>query len=964
MAQEQEIARLIVRLVGENERYLRSLTSAARATDKFTRDAQGRLRNFAGQFAREFGRIDASVDLTRQKLIRGAQITQQTATAREKYARELIELSNLHKVGAITLQVYNRALRASTADYLKAGNAASQYGRRLRDVGTQMMHLGRSMTFRVTLPIVGLGAAAVREFSAFEFELNKMRGLVGVSEATVREFSDAILDMAGELGRAPVELASAGYFILSSGVTDTARAMDVLKVSGQAASAGLGTTAQVADVLTSAMNAYGFANMSAAKAAGILIATVREGKGEVDDFTTSIGKMLPVAAQMDISFEEAGAALAVMTRVGTPAATAAVYLRQVLRDIQDPAKEAEQALQDLAGHGFAEVRKQIREEGLIKALVRLNAEVRHTETGIAQIFGEARSMSGVLDLLGKNIAETVAVAEEMKDTSDALRFAFEEAAKTTKFKLSQATAELKAALIDLGRIITPIVLEITKVFRSWLSSWRHLSDSTKKTIATVLAFTAALGPLLTIIGGFAKAIALATIALNTYRIAVNVATAATWALNASLIATRAGLIALGAVALVGLLFGLKEIFEELTGINDALSRQKELFDAVDKAQAGQVGKFLERIKDLPVEEQITEVESEIKRRREETGRYYKSIEKNEKELQALREKGIGPGFMGIRAPIEQRFFDLETTLAMQRQAQESNRIALGHLATAETELIARRNAEQARLEQERVDDLKRINEEALADFDKYLEGLKREHHELGEELGGFSKEHIEFNRQMMLLTSAMQESLGPYHTWSEENKRLLDSLYEEARALGMQTEALRKSAEALRKSKEAAEDRLKTIEKQVEEEKREREQLMKRGEDLKQQLDPIRKYKAELEDLRKLFEVGAIDRKTFEMAGKKAQEDALDALRQQRGAGKALAAREAVGLRTAEAASRLQEFRATLARTPEENRETKALEAIREKATRQVELLEKIAEQAAQGQQLVPLDLNVGNLFG
>ena len=142
-----------------------------------------------------------------------------------------------------------------------------------------MVTFGHTLTQYVTLPVTLLGIAAVKTFADFEYELAKIEGLVGISGATVQEWGNQILEMASSFGKAPQELAEALYFVTSSGFK-SAEAMEVMKTSAMAASAGLGETKDIANIVTSAINAYGKANITAAQAADILTVAVREGKGE------------------------------------------------------------------------------------------------------------------------------------------------------------------------------------------------------------------------------------------------------------------------------------------------------------------------------------------------------------------------------------------------------------------------------------------------------------------------------------------------------------------------------------------------------------------------------------------------------------------------------------------------------------------------------------------------------------
>ena len=150
-------------------------------------------------------------------------------------------------------------------------------------------------------------------------------GLVGIAKDKVNAWTQSILDMAPALGKSPQELADAMFFITSAGLRGKT-AMETLRQSARASVGGLGETKDVADAVTSAINAYGEKNLSAAKATDILTASVREGKMQANEIAQAIGKIIPVASQMGITFDQVGAAMASLTRIGYRADTASIEI--------------------------------------------------------------------------------------------------------------------------------------------------------------------------------------------------------------------------------------------------------------------------------------------------------------------------------------------------------------------------------------------------------------------------------------------------------------------------------------------------------------------------------------------------------------------------------------------------------------------------------------------------------------
>lgn len=313
-----------------------------------------------------------------------------------------------------------------------------------------------------TAAMVKMGTESTKLAIDFESSMSKITGLVGVNREQVQEWEKDILRLGGETARAPQELADAMFFITSAGLRGS-EALDVLEMSAKGAAAGLGETKTIADLVTSAMNAYGSDVLSAQQATDILTAAVREGKAEAPALVAAMGQVLPVASEMSIGFDQISGAIAAMTRTGTDAATASTQLRQIMVSILKPSAEAEKQLQEL-GLSSEGLRKQIGEEGLFSTLMTLRDAFGDNEEAAAKVFGNIRALAGVLDLTGANAAENAKIFENVADSAGMMEDAFGTAAETSEFKFKQMRASLKAAGIELGQQLIPVIIKVAEIF--------------------------------------------------------------------------------------------------------------------------------------------------------------------------------------------------------------------------------------------------------------------------------------------------------------------------------------------------------------------------------------------------------------------------------------------------------------------------------------------------------------------
>ena len=404
--------------------------------------------------------------------------------------------------------VVGRIKAVVTADATGLTTGLDRASKKLDNFGDKALRAGRTLTTRLTLPMVAVGTAAVKTATEFESSMTKITALVGVARDEVDRMAVTVRSMATQFGKSANEAADALFYITSAGLRG-ATASDTLAASLKASAIGLGETSTIADLATSALNAYGADTLSAAQATDVMTATIREGKLETTELATSMGRVLPLASAMGVNFNEVGAAFAALSRTGTNAAEAATQVRGILSSLLRPTKQAEDALTGM-GLSSEELRSQLREEGLLATLKTLSDEFAGNEAAAAAVFGNIRALSGVLDLMGANVATTEQIFAAMTDTTGAVDEAFAQVAETTAFQFAQAMSEMRELLLSLGQSLLPQVNDalqfVAEAIRDITGFFRGLSPEVQGTIKALAGIVAIAGPAALAVGGVAKAL--------------------------------------------------------------------------------------------------------------------------------------------------------------------------------------------------------------------------------------------------------------------------------------------------------------------------------------------------------------------------------------------------------------------------------------------------------------------------
>ena len=281
---------------------------------------------------------------------------------------------------------------------------------KLKQFGNKMKSVGASMQ-KFSLPLAIAGGAAIKMASDFDKNITKIEALVGRTGKELDSFAEASRRMATETGISSAQTSDAMFFIASAGL-EGAEAISVLEAASKASASGLGDVASIADLATSAMNAYGSANLSAEGATDVLTAAVREGKLSSEELAGAMGGVLPIASNLGVSFDEVGATLAAMSRTGTNAANGATQLNSILAGLLKPTNQAEDALRSM-GLSSSGLKQQIKDEGLLSVLETLKTEFDKNSDAAAQVFPNIRALKGVLDLTGKSAETTTMIFDKL-----------------------------------------------------------------------------------------------------------------------------------------------------------------------------------------------------------------------------------------------------------------------------------------------------------------------------------------------------------------------------------------------------------------------------------------------------------------------------------------------------------------------------------------------------------------------
>lgn len=330
--------------------------------------------------------------------------------------------------------------------------AAAQAASTRRQISS-MRSIGRGLTTWVTAPLAATAIASGAFAIDFDRAMRNVNSIAQLPEPQLRKLEHDVLGLAGPVAQSPKTLAEGLYDLVSSGF-DAHESMIVLRSSALAASAGLTTTEVSTKAVAAVINAYGLRATAARHVSDQLFETVNRGVLTFEELSTTVGDVLPFAAQLGVGLDQVGAAVSTMTKAGLSAPETMTRIKNVLVTLLKPGEDLTGVLKHMGTTG----EDLVREKGLQGALGAIIRETDGTKSAVAELFPNIRAMGGVLALTGMNADRAAEDLASFKDTAGATQKALSQQEQSVSFEAQRAWSELQAVLIELGQTILPMVV--------------------------------------------------------------------------------------------------------------------------------------------------------------------------------------------------------------------------------------------------------------------------------------------------------------------------------------------------------------------------------------------------------------------------------------------------------------------------------------------------------------------------
>lgn len=314
--------------------------------------------------------------------------------------------------------------------------------------GTLIADLVKTASSQLT----NLAQSAIRNGSVYETSLAKVGTIADLGKLSIQKLGSQITDMSNTMGIAATDIAEATYQAISAG-QDTANAVAFAGQAAKLAAAGFTSTTSAVDILTTALNAYGLSADQADHVSDVLLTTQNLGKTSVDELSSSMGSVIPLAAAYNVSVENLSSGLAVMTANGIATAEATTYTKSMLNELGDTGSSVGKILQQQTGKSFAQLSADGKSLGDVLQV--LYDSVGGDSTAFAGLWSSVEAGTGALSLASGGTDKFNGVLAQMVDSAGATDTAYQTMTDTFQHSMESLQTTAENLSIDLFEAMEP-----------------------------------------------------------------------------------------------------------------------------------------------------------------------------------------------------------------------------------------------------------------------------------------------------------------------------------------------------------------------------------------------------------------------------------------------------------------------------------------------------------------------------
>jgi TP901 family phage tail tape measure protein len=387
----------------------------------------------------------------------------------------------------------SEASKTSANIVTSAGNKISGFGKKISSAGS-------TLTKTVTLPIAGMGAAAIKTSSDFESAMSKVSAISGATGGNLDKLSKKAQEMGAKTKFSATESAEAFTYMAMAGWKTEDMLQGIDGIMSLAAADGL-DLATTSDIVTDALTAFGLSAKDSGHFADVLAKASSSANTNVSMLGESFKYVAPVAGALGYSAEDTAIALGLMANAGIKGSQGGTALRASLSRLIKPTDDAA-ALMEKYDISLTNTDGTMKSLGEVMDMLRENlgglTEAEQANVA-ANLFGQ-EAMSGMLSIINASDKDYQSLTDSIYDADGAAQKMSDTMLNNLSGQLTLLKSALEGLAIQFGEILMPYIKKFVTWLQNLTQKLQELSPEQKDQIVKWAAIAASIGPVLLVLG--------------------------------------------------------------------------------------------------------------------------------------------------------------------------------------------------------------------------------------------------------------------------------------------------------------------------------------------------------------------------------------------------------------------------------------------------------------------------------
>lgn len=531
---ETEYRQALMRMISETKS-LNAEMNLMTAKFKDNQSAMSKNKELAEQYSKILASAEKNVTNFKDALEKAtqkheaakakqAELNKQLEEAKRQYGENSNEVKNLEKeLNKTNLEVersgknvnewktklyeaetevveYKKKLEDASNTVKHFGEDMQRIGGEISDVGQKISSFGDTLTTYVTTPLVALGTASIKASSDFTDGMAKIYTIATESQKPMAEMREELEQLSASSAFGLEDLTEATYQAVSASV-DTAHAVGFVNDATRLARAGFTDTTMAVDLLTTAINAYGYKAEDAAYISDVLLKTQNDGKTIINELAGSMGTVIPTAAAYNVSLENLAAAYVMMTKQGINTARSTTFLNSMFTELERASSDVSKILAEKTGKSFAQLMDEGKSLGDVLGI--LYDAVGKDDEAFARLWKNVRAGRGGLALVNTGVDAFNTALQRVSNSAGQTQYALD-VLETPSLKAKRALNQLKIETVELGDTMIeklyPLFEKGVSIISDITDKVMAMDDETMNSIVSIGMMVAAVGPAISIGG--------------------------------------------------------------------------------------------------------------------------------------------------------------------------------------------------------------------------------------------------------------------------------------------------------------------------------------------------------------------------------------------------------------------------------------------------------------------------------